>query len=1243
MKSRKEVVGFSIGIDDDEPVINLKVKQRGKGKGLKFNSRMFPSPSTDALLKKKKRKIWDSPFLKRNVRLSRNGNGVFDNESGEKEETLIEIYKHCKRRLLLENEIDWSPKYGNVGGRRRRKSNASGNVERVVVQGLPAFVENWAWATPVKWPKEEIFPSWKKYVLKPIVQALPALGTGWKQSVVVQPIPSVDEHFSSAGWTMVAKRKVTSLSEPIDHFQPEESDAALQQNHKSIGLNNSLQINWKRVPLDSEFSKEVEGGEGINPNQTVMLYRSPYEPDTNREKVLEASLVQEGRRHGRVNEEKAVDGQHKLRINDECLNRDDYVSSYCSVGVTKNYQNKNCGIHPDIELQRVRRSSRINGRHVPVDCELLYTELSDGKFGFASSNPVDIKPEVFSEKQETDNKEDNMESFCRPEKMKFREVHEVLASCPPGNTAEFCNPVDKLVQHMGPSKHKPDEEIHDSSISEDMAYREVPEAATSSMEDDTGQSCIQDNCLSIEATKSDRSSSIVVRKDKIRENSMYQEGPLVGARRSRRIEGKHVPIYGDIELGKCNAGDSIPSLSFINNEVTRSENQTAEVSSSENFKGESPSTGNVKFKQRSTEKLDFLNSRKQRQLESDLKTSVSEKCSLLYTSKRKSVGYRGRSSGKRKKKNSGACGLIVRRAGKADHEEQISFETKVSVFSWLIDSRVVGENEKVVYNIQNDKGKMLKGCVTRGGIWCSCCKKVLSLLEFEAHAGCDCSQPWSNTFLTSGKSLMRCKIEAWEKQKIQRKIGFQTVGVGDTDISDDTCAVCADGGHLLCCDGCPSTFHQDCLMLQSLPEGDWYCPFCTCVFCMMVDGGQKGNGTKKLLSCNQCGCKYHIGCLCKSNLEQMGTESVAFCGKFCEQPRLNPNGQNRGLPMQEAVRGMRLPPQGNFWEQPIPHNARQENRGRSPSPPFSPSTDRSGRRPDRDPNRQAGDFERIFCYDIFQVLHGVQMVDSSLSNIRGIKHPCGGGFTWTLLRCFDEEAANSSDQRQSHIVECNVKLSLALLALYECFVPLVDSRTGLDMIAQAIYSCGSNFNRLNFEGFYTVILEKDEEIISVATLRLHGKRVAEMPFIGTRLIYRRQGMCRRLLCAIEEILSSLCVEKLIIPAVPAMVETWMTSFSFRQLEAAHKDEIRNLNMVLFAETTLLQKPINNRKTFKPTDAKPMYDSTDVLQRINSSSHFQSYSECPMNDLNMLTSCSSDYGRQAFEDASIRSCEDIKVR
>jgi hypothetical protein len=40
------------------------------------------------------------------------------------------------------------------------------------------------------------------------------------------------------------------------------------------------------------------------------------------------------------------------------------------------------------------------------------------------------------------------------------------------------------------------------------------------------------------------------------------------------------------------------------------------------------------------------------------------------------------------------------------------------------------------------------------------------------------------------------------------------------------CGVCKDGGDLLLCDGCPRSFHQRCLKLETVPEGEWKCPIC---------------------------------------------------------------------------------------------------------------------------------------------------------------------------------------------------------------------------------------------------------------------------------------------------------------------------------------------------------------------------------------------------------------------------------
>jgi len=47
------------------------------------------------------------------------------------------------------------------------------------------------------------------------------------------------------------------------------------------------------------------------------------------------------------------------------------------------------------------------------------------------------------------------------------------------------------------------------------------------------------------------------------------------------------------------------------------------------------------------------------------------------------------------------------------------------------------------------------------------------------------------------------------------------------------------------------------------------------------------------------------------------------------------------------------------------------------------------------------------------------------------------------------------------------------------------------------------------------------EIISVALLRIHGTKVAEVPFAGTLLAYQKQGVTLHVVSAIEQVLVSL--------------------------------------------------------------------------------------------------------------------------
>ncbi|XP_076888499.1 DDT domain-containing protein PTM-like isoform X1 [Bidens hawaiensis] len=52
---------------------------------------------------------------------------------------------------------------------------------------------------------------------------------------------------------------------------------------------------------------------------------------------------------------------------------------------------------------------------------------------------------------------------------------------------------------------------------------------------------------------------------------------------------------------------------------------------------------------------------------------------------------------------------------------------------------------------------------------------------------------------------------------------------GDDDGNGDECRLCGMEGLLICCDGCPSSYHSRCInvMKSFIPEGEWYCPECT--------------------------------------------------------------------------------------------------------------------------------------------------------------------------------------------------------------------------------------------------------------------------------------------------------------------------------------------------------------------------------------------------------------------------------
>ncbi|KAL5815115.1 hypothetical protein ACOSQ3_025910 [Xanthoceras sorbifolium] len=383
---------------------------------------------------------------------------------------------------------------------------------------------------------------------------------------------------------------------------------------------------------------------------------------------------------------------------------------------------------------------------------------------------------------------------------------------------------------------------------------------------------------------------------------------------------------------------------------------------------------------------------------------------------------------------------------------------KKTILSWLTDKDVLPEGQEVFY--LND-GITLEH-IYKDGVRCRCCEQVFNVYEFERYQ--------------HGNLTSLAHRRFFDVEDLRTCAG---AGAAEwSDESDDACMICADGGDLICCDTCPSTFHYSCMGVQNIPKEDWHCYYCLCKYCLIPSGTVE--------SCMQCEKKYHSKCQEERNIFILRNEN-SFCDTTC----------------------------ANIY--------------------------------------------------------------NGLKNMVGVRNELDDGLSWSLLQ--QMQVMESVSEAEKHrIMETKCIIGVAWTVMDECFESNIDRHTGIDVLQRVIYNCGSNLMRINFIRFFTTVLEKVDNIISVATLRVYGSKIAEIPFIVTRPEYRRQGMLRKLFTAVESTLCSLRVENISI-----------------------KDELMNKlvehNTLTFLTVVRLQKSLVAR----PTEAKPYYEAKNpfrVLTKVN---------------------------------------------
>ncbi|XP_057526493.1 uncharacterized protein LOC130805725 [Amaranthus tricolor] len=432
--------------------------------------------------------------------------------------------------------------------------------------------------------------------------------------------------------------------------------------------------------------------------------------------------------------------------------------------------------------------------------------------------------------------------------------------------------------------------------------------------------------------------------------------------------------------------------------------------------------------------------------------------------------------------------------------------------------------------------KLLSGYKQGSGIYCYCCKSEVSPSQFEAHAGFPFRRkPYDNIYTSNGVSLHELSLT------ISRTSQFST------DENDDLCSVCHDPGDLLCCDGCPRSFHLECISISEIPPNKWYCKYCEdnfqrekfaernpnaiaagrvpgvdsieqitnrcirivkisdtqdvggCAICRVQDYCKSGFGPRTVIICDQCEKEYHVGCMREQKMQNLKELPVGdwFCCSACE--RIN-------YSLKELMK-----------------------EGEKTLPDYL--------------------IDRLKKKLIEKGSSGVHL------DVR-----------WRVL-----------NGKKSYVDEIRAQLAKAVSVFHEQFDPICYGELKQDLIPHMVY--GRNLKDKELRGMCCAVISVDSKIVSSAVFRVFGKEVVEVPLVATSKNSEGKGYFQCLYSCMETLFEELGVKKILLPAAEETTSLWMNKFGFNEIpKVEFADLSKRYTVMNFDGTSMLHKLVPSSQT-----------------------------------------------------------------